>query len=67
MFSTYNQDAQFVDVYLDTTRLATIDDTNYTLCAGWVGCVPYQQMGYKEEEKDLAMVTSPFKLVDYRL
>ena len=54
MFSTYNQDAHFVDVYLDTTRLATIDDSNYTLCAGWLGSVPYRQgITFEQLEKEI--------------
>ena len=54
VFSTYNQDAHFVDVYLDTTRLATIDDSNYTLCAGWLGSVPYRQgMTFQQLEKEI--------------
>ena len=66
MFSTYNQYAQFVDVYLDTTRQATIDDTNYTLCAGWLGCVPYQQgMTFELLEKEILPQHFPVSSVLY--
>ena len=54
MLSTYQQDAQFVDVYLDTKRRAVIDGTHYVLCAGWLGCVPYHEgMTFGQLEKEV--------------
>jgi hypothetical protein len=68
VFSTCNQDAHFVDVYLDTTRLATIDDTNYTLCAGWLGSVPYRQgMTFELLEKEILPQHFPVSSVAVKL
>ena len=63
MLSIYQQYAHFVDVYLDTTIQVTIDGTNYTLCAGWLGCVPHQEgMIFEQLEK---LLPQHFPVSDY--
>ena len=54
MLGTYQQDAHFVDIYLDTTRHAVVDGTHYNLCHGWLGCVPYQDgITFGQLEKEI--------------
>ena len=54
VLSTYQPDAQTVDVYLESTRHAIVDGTRYSLSPGWLGCVPYQEgMTFQELEDAL--------------